>query len=304
MASSPSSSSSDQPIALLRITSPGGSISHEEEERETLLPEPADPSSSHSPTIFPRRQLGAVYQMVLFTLVGILIALASGAFAFVFRPQRTQQGDGYIHVPLPRLRDQGMLKYFGGNGPWIGREYEATKCEVSQVHMLSRHGERYPTSRVGVLIERFAQNVSKTKDFGGELTFLNRWDLTEWLDSPQEQLEQETLTGPAAGSARMFTLGTELRSRYAKLWKFGRTEEATVWASDSTRVIHSAKYFSSGFFGINTTVDVQVIPETVERWGDSLTTTYFTRCIADPVHPVRLTCGANTTPRGDSSPPR
>ena len=136
---------------------------------------------------------------------------------------------------------------------------------------------------------------------------MNDWSLESdgWLYAAGDQLDQETLTGPAAGSLTMFRLGEELRSRYPLLWNFEKmgnglgvprwngtsranvSEElfnntredpvvesaVRVWASDSERVIHSAKYFSMAFFGILANISVEVIPETNARWGDSLTTT-------------------------------
>lgn len=168
-------------------------------------------------------------------------------------------------------------------GPWIGKDYVPVRegCKVTQVHLISRHGERYPTRGMGSHILRFAQNVTSHKGFKDVLSFLNEWSLEtdHWLTSPTDQFEQETLTGPAAGSTRMFTLGSEFRSRYYGLWNFstatGGSGGVKVWASDSTRVIHSARYFSAGFFGVQVPVQVEVIPETAERWGDTLTTTYI-----------------------------
>jgi acid phosphatase len=164
------------------------------------------------------------------------------------------------------------------------------QCKVTQVHTMSRHGERYPTTNMGAIIARFAKNISEASgDFTSRLKFLNEWTMAtdDWIYSPHDQLEQETLTGPAAGSMRMFSLGSEFRARYNDVWDFRDHGQIKVWSSDSTRVIHSAKYFSSGFFGVNTDVTVEVIPETLEQWGDSLTTAYLPRSnIADPVIPV------------------
>jgi acid phosphatase len=162
-------------------------------------------------------------------------------------------------------------------GPYIGGQYAGvpTGCKVTQVHMISRHGERYPTTHMGSRIKIFAQNVSEKKGFSKSLAFLNDWRYDDWIYSPEDQLEQETLTGPAAGSRRMFSMGNELRTRYSDLWSFrDQSQEVKVWSSNSKRVIHSARYFSAGFFGINNAVAVEIIPETNERWGNTLTTTY------------------------------
>lgn len=254
------------------VPTPRTSSSVDEEERGTLLPHPLPIQHSSN------RTLGAVLQIVIFTTVGLLIALAGGAFAYSLS-RRLKSTHDFVHAPLPDMHNPSLLKYFGGMGPYIGGEYvnPPIECKVSQVHMMSRHGERYPTNNVGAAISKFASNISTlSNNFQGDLLFLNNWTLltSNWLSSPQSQLEQETLTGPAAGSLRMFTLGSEFRSRY-DLWNFADHGGVKVWSSDSARVIDSSKYFASGFFGVDTNVFVQVIPETEERWGNSLTTTYF-----------------------------
>ena len=218
-----------------------------------------------------------------FTAIGLLIAFASGAFAYSFRG-RIHNGDDSVHVPLPDMRNPELLKYFGGMGPYLGGEYvtPGEECQVTQVHLLSRHGERYPTLRMGLQIALFAHNISTYTGFSGPLSFLNEWDLDSdgWLYAPGDQLDQETLTGPAAGSLTMFRMGEEFRGRYPIIWNFekqggnvSRVDSVKVWASDSERVIHSAKYFSMAFFGANTNITLEVIPETKSRWGNSLTTT-------------------------------
>lgn len=247
---------------------PRESNSIDEEERDTLL--------THDQPHKSYRTLGAIWQVATFTAVGLLIALASGAFAYSLRGRLTSEPD-YIHAPLPEL-NPSLLKYFGGMGPYIGGEYIAPtkECKVTQIHMISRHGERYPTSNMGREIARFAENISGFS-FNSKLTFLNDWNISQWLYSPEDQLDQETLTGPAAGSIRMFTLGSEFRTRYQDLWNFGGSD-VKVWSSDSGRVIDSARYFSSAFFGVGTSITVEVIPETLEQWGNSLTTS--SSCLA------------------------
>jgi acid phosphatase len=129
---------------------------------------------------------------------------------------------------------------------------------------------------MGTVISQFARNISNsTTSFHGDLRFLQRWKMEEWIYLPGEQFNQETLTGPAAGSVTMFNLGTELRSLYPGLWNYtshgGRrsTRRRRVWSSPSQRVIDSAKYFALGFYGKDE-FDVQVIPETTIG-GNTLT---------------------------------
>lgn len=51
-----------------------------------------------------------------------------------------------------------LLYHLGGNNPWIEKKEGVREegiavpdgCRVEQVHMLSRHGERYPTLGAGI----------------------------------------------------------------------------------------------------------------------------------------------------------
>lgn len=49
--------------------------------------------------------------------------------------------------------------------------------KISQVHMLHRHGSRYPTTDAGV--QKFGEALTKSikagAKFTGELSFLNNW---------------------------------------------------------------------------------------------------------------------------------
>ena len=49
--------------------------------------------------------------------------------------------------------------------------------KINQVHVIHRHGSRYPTTDAGV--QKFGEAVSKSikagAKFSGELSFLNNW---------------------------------------------------------------------------------------------------------------------------------
>lgn len=188
----------------------------------------------------------------------------------------------HMHITHSHSKLHKILPYLGGMGPYIHGQYIPPPCPISQIHLLSRHGERYPTTTMFSLISQFAKNISNQK-FHGDLAFLNKWDLNRWIDYPDGQLNQETLTSHEAGSLRMFNLGVEFRGRYSKLWNFtshgkkgSKGRRIRVWSSDSQRVIDSAKYLAMGFYGIDQYQDVEweVVPETKDRWADSLTPSY------------------------------
>lgn len=111
----------------------------------------------------------------------------------------------------------------------------------------------------------------------GDLAFVNDWQFL--ATDPQRHFEQLTTTGPYAGTLGSFTTGTKLRTRYQHLLpqrlssSTSTTNKTSFWAGDCSRVIETARYFAAGFFGLNwqDTAMLHVIPETLERGGDTLT---------------------------------
>lgn len=105
----------------------------------------------------------------------------------------------------------------------------------------------------------------------GSLAPVNNW--TYFTDNPSKDLEHLTATGPYAGTLDAFTTGVRFRTRYEHLLPKGSSTR--LWASDSERVIQTARYFSSGLFGLDWETDgaaeLQVIPETPDRRADTLT---------------------------------
>ena len=92
---------------------------------------------------------------------------------------------------------------------------------------------------------------------------------------PQADFEQLTTTGPFSGTLSSFTTGVRLRTRYEHLLshRLVNHSKTNFWASDSKRVIDTARYFGAGFFGLNwtDTAQLHIIPETADRGADTLT---------------------------------
>lgn len=105
----------------------------------------------------------------------------------------------------------------------------------------------------------------------GDLAFVHDWQY--FSADPELHLEQLTSTGPYAGNLEAFTTGVRLRTRYQHL--LPAQDTTRFWASDSSRVIETARYFADGFFGRdwkdNDVADLQVIPETSDLGADTLT---------------------------------
>ncbi|KAJ6496230.1 acid phosphatase [Mycena sanguinolenta] len=114
-------------------------------------------------------------------------------------------------------------------------------CSLQQVHLLHRHGARYPTS--GSAPAQFAAALHAAAAAGnlsasGPLAFLNTWTY---------KLGAEILT--PFGRAQLFELGVGFRVKYGDLLK-GFTD-LPVWRTTSEeRMVDSALHFAAGFFGV------------------------------------------------------
>ncbi|KAJ7028303.1 phosphoglycerate mutase-like protein [Mycena alexandri] len=114
-------------------------------------------------------------------------------------------------------------------------------CSLTQVHLLHRHGARYPTS--GSAPSSFAAALHAVAATGnlsasGPLAFLNTWTY---------KLGAEILT--PFGRAQLFELGVGFRVKYGDLLK-GFTD-LPVWRTTSEeRMVDSALHFAAGFFGV------------------------------------------------------
>ena len=105
----------------------------------------------------------------------------------------------------------------------------------------------------------------------GSLSFLNDWSYIS-IDTKKD-FGQLTNTGPYAGTLGAFTTGVRFRTRYGHLIR--DDSKTRLWASDSDRVIDTARHFASGFFGLSWesqgNVELQIIPENFEKGADTLT---------------------------------
>lgn len=107
----------------------------------------------------------------------------------------------------------------------------------------------------------------------GSLEFANhRRFLSE---APLTDFEHLTRTGPYAGSKTAFTLGVRLRTAYHELYEavVASNKHLNFWASGSQRVIETAQYFATAFFGLNwpQTTTLRIVSEAPELGADTLT---------------------------------
>lgn len=167
-----------------------------------------------------------------------------------------------------------IKKYWGNLSPWYSvssADYglpDTTSplipdgCDITQLHVLYRHGARYPTS--GAAPATFAGKIANaTKQSGGfsvtgDLSFLADWTY---------KLGAELLT--PFGRTQLFLLGVEHRQLYGKLLNnFTEAGAIPVFRTESQdRMVKSANNFAAGFFGVPEYLDQVNIEILVETEG-------------------------------------
>lgn len=180
----------------------------------------------------------------------------------------------------PDSTEWNLFYHLGGNGPWIPKrdglghpdDPLPDTCVVDQVHMLSRHAERYPTRNAGrrhlSLLNRLHRPDVKLQ---GSLSFLNTW--TYFTDPSEPAFENLTAHGPYAGTLQARNAGQALRRRYDHL--VPRNQKTKIWSCDTPRDVETALYFAEGFFGPHWddkgVASLEIISEDPSRGGDTLT---------------------------------
>ncbi|KAJ9497622.1 hypothetical protein H2202_007046 [Exophiala xenobiotica] len=192
-------------------------------------------------------------------------------------PYNTQAAKSF---PLVAAQPQGsnssskvdITRYWGNLSPWYSlssADYGLPHanplipegCTINQMHLLYRHGARYPTS--GAAPATFASKlVNATKGAGfqvsGELAFLSKWTY---------KLGAELLT--PFGRSQEFLLGVEYRQLYGELLNnFTAQKALPVFRTESQdRMVKTAVNFAAGFFGVPEYLDQVNIEILVEILG-------------------------------------
>ncbi|KAJ7073158.1 acid phosphatase [Mycena amicta] len=116
-------------------------------------------------------------------------------------------------------------------------------CHLDQVHLVHRHGARYPTtgappSAFAAALHGLAATSGGNLSVSGPLSFLATWEY---------KLGAEILT--PFGRSQLFDLGVGFRVKYGDLLK-GFTK-LPVWRTTSQgRMVDTALHFAAGFFGV------------------------------------------------------
>jgi len=143
-----------------------------------------------------------------------------------------------------------ISKYWGNLSPWYSVQsadyglpdaspLAPAGCDITQLHLLYRHGARYPTS--GAAPATFAAKIANATKTGlavsGELSFLSDWEY---------RLGAELLT--PFGRGQNFLLGLAYRELYGHLLNnFTAAGALPVFRTESQdRMVKTAQNFAAG----------------------------------------------------------
>ncbi|GEQ71821.1 hypothetical protein JCM33374_g5507 [Metschnikowia sp. JCM 33374] len=182
------------------------------------------------------------------------------------------------------VESYNVVRFLGGAGPYVQHPgYGIStdippQCTVEQVHLLSRHGERYPSKGVGKKLESIMSKVKNyNQTFVGELAFFN--DYTYFVPD-KKYYEKETSPvnseGTFSGTTDALRHGASFRSKYNNLFS-PSNETLKVFTSNSGRCHETSRYFARGFLGDAYTednVDYYIIDEDPSMGANSLTPRY------------------------------
>lgn len=152
-----------------------------------------------------------------------------------------------------------ITKYWGNLSPWYSVPSSAyglpdaspaapSGCSITQVHLLYRHGARYPTD--GAAPATFAGKIANATKTGfgaeGDLAFFNEWTY---------KLGAELLT--PFGRLQNFELGVAFRQQYGYLLNnFTQQGTIPVFRTESQdRMVKTAQNFAAGLFGVPNFLD-------------------------------------------------
>lgn len=189
----------------------------------------------------------------------------------------------YQDVAVPEqasVDNYNVIKYLGGAAPYIqhngfGISSEIPQqCTLDQAHLISRHGERYPSKGLGKKFEKiYAKFQAYNQTYKGDLSFLNDY---EYFVHNKEYYEKETdpknSEGTYAGTTNALRHGAYFRARYESL--FNSNETLPIFTSNSGRVHLTSKYFARGFLGddyADDKVKYNIITEDGSQGANSLT---------------------------------
>lgn len=193
--------------------------------------------------------------------------------------------DHQYAVELNKIGTQkDIFPFLGGAGPHysypldygISKEAPET-CEMTQVQVVARHGERYPTKNKGAkILDTYYKLTNYTGNFIQSLSFLD--DGYEIFIQDTNNFEEETTLknsvnplNPYTGEMDAKRHSQEFLAQYASLLE--NTTNFAMFTSNSKRCHDTAKFFIDGL-GRDYNVSLQVLDESPKTGFNTLTPRY------------------------------
>ncbi|AQZ09089.1 hypothetical protein BZL39_A00210 [Zygosaccharomyces parabailii] len=194
-------------------------------------------------------------------------------------------------VSIPQLdkigkigTQENIFRFLAGNAPYFSYPGDygipsdvPAACKFTQVQVIARHGERYPSNSSGNNLFNIWYKLSNyTKAFNGSLAFLN--DDYNFFIGDVNYLEQETTLDNSANPLNPYTgeMDAKVHARrflaqYSPLLE--NTTNFSVFSTNSERVYDTAKYFIEAL-GRQYKVNLQVIDEEPSSGANTISAGY------------------------------
>ncbi|KAJ5097407.1 hypothetical protein N7456_008128 [Penicillium angulare] len=224
-----------------------------------------------------RRITACVFFIVIFwTLLSYsgdgLQSILKRIFNFTTPAPSTGNGNGSSssHGPAPTGSSYAsgfdMKQSWGHLSPYKDADWgvpkgvpQGGKCELSQVHVLHRHAQRYATNMPldGGNIQNFLAKINESSGTTGPVEFINSWEYVVGLDELMR-----------TGAATEDTSGANFWLQYGRLLYRATPENVVAWdpalnvypngtarpkpvfrTTSQSRIYESARWWLSGFFG-------------------------------------------------------
>ncbi|QBM88928.1 acid phosphatase [Metschnikowia aff. pulcherrima] len=182
------------------------------------------------------------------------------------------------------VESYNVVRYLGGSGPYVqhpgfGISTDIPdKCTLEQVHLMSRHGERFPSLSAGKRFESIMKKVNAYNGtFKGELEFLNDYSyFVEDKDFYEKETTSINSEGTFSGTTDAMKHGLSFRAKYGSLFNVSE-ETLKVFTANSARVHQTSRYFAEGFMGDEYSaenVDFYILDEGADMGANSMTPSY------------------------------
>lgn len=178
---------------------------------------------------------------------------------------------------------ESIFPFLAGAGPYFsypenyGIPIEPpNKCELKQIQLIARHGERYPTTSKGAKLLSLWKSLQQyPKSFNGSLSFLNDY---QFFIENEDVLEMETTIDNSVNAINPYTgemdakkHAREFLSLYEDL--LDEKKEFAVFAASSERVHDTAQFFIDSL-GSRYNVSLQTISEEPSSGANTLSAGY------------------------------